>query len=209
MAPITLDPDDVNQDHEVTLTDGRIVVLAEADTATLRRVARQLHTHRSTYEAAFAPADDDLATGVATGAVALADVAPLHRRVTELLEDARRVGGRAAAQLELPILLQRRTWTSSAGVTEPLEELTPSHRHNLVAWLDRHSDELEARAVAELSAAERARVAPADPWVAGTPLHRRLRQLIAGETGTERARDQARQVVRGIEFERRGRWPDR
>lgn len=209
MAPITLDPDEVNQRDEVTLTDGRVVALADADAATLRRVARQLHTHRSSYEAAFAPADDDIAVAVATGASSLDEVAPLHRRVQELLEVARRQGGRAAAQLELPVLLQRRTWTSSSGRTEALEELTPSHRRNLLGWLERSSEELEARAKAELTAAQRAAVDPATPWVAGTPLHRRLSELVAAETGTERARDQARQVVRGIEFERRGRWPDR
>jgi hypothetical protein len=210
VARITLDPDDVNQDVEVTLTDGRTVTLADADARTLRRVARQLHTHRSSYEAAFAPPDDDVAHGVASGAVALEDVAPLHRAVRELSERRREDGGRPATRIDPAELLQQRTWTSSSGVVERLEDLTPSHRRNLLGWLERRSDELRERFDASgLSPAEQARVRPADPWVAGTPLHRRLTALVAEESATEQARDQARQVVRRLEYERKGRWPDR
>lgn len=210
MARITLDPDEVNQDLEVTLTDGRVVVLAEASPGVLHRIARQLHTHRSSYEAAFAPADEGVAVQVAAGTVQLGDVAPLHRRVRELLEEARARGGRAASQLDPAALVQRRTWTSSTGVTEPLEALTPSHRRNLLGWLERNSDELERRfAEASLSAGQRAAVVPAEPWVAGTPLYRRITELVATESAVEQARDEARQVLRRVEFERRGRWPDR
>lgn len=210
MARITLDPDDVNQDVSVTLTDGRTVALADADAATLRRVARQLHTHRSSYEAAFAPADEDVAHGVASGAAALEDVAPLHRRVRELSEQRRADDGRPATRIDPAELLQQRTWTSSSGVVEALEDLTPSHRRNLLGWLERRSEELRERfEAAGLPAAMQARVVPADPWVAGTPLHRRLTGLVASESSVEQARDQARQVVRRLEYERKGRWPDR
>lgn len=210
MARITLDPDEVNQDREVTLVDGRTIVLAEADAATLRRVARQLHTHRSSYEAAFAPHDEDLAHGVASGQASLDELAPLHRRVRELLEVRRADDGRPATHIDPVELVQQRTWTSSSGGVERLEDLTPTHRRNLLGWLERRSRELQERfETAELTAELRARVRPADPWVAGTPLHRRLTALAAAESSTEQARDQARQVVRKLEYERKGRWPDR
>lgn len=210
MARITLDPDEVNQDLEVTLTDGRTVRLTDADAATLRRVARQLHTHRSSYEAAFAPADDDVAHGVASGAVPLQEVAPLHRRVRELSEQRRADDGRPATRIDPAELVQQRTWTSSSGVVERLEDLTPSHRRNLLGWLERRSAELQERfAHADLPATVTGRVVPADPWVAGTPLYRRLAELAAAESSTEQARDEARQVVRRLEYERKGRWPDR
>jgi hypothetical protein len=207
---IVLDPDEVNQAAEVTLTDGRVVVLAEADAATLRRVARQLHTHASSYAAAFAPDDEGTATRVAEGDLALEDVAPLHRRVRELLGRVAASAGRSAATIDPVELLQRRTWTSSSGTVEELDALTPTHRRNLLAWLERRSDALRERfEAADLPADTRARVTPADPWVAGTPVHRRLQELIAAESGTEQARDEARQVVRRLEFERKGRWPER
>jgi hypothetical protein len=207
---IVLDPDEVNQAAEVTLTDGRLVVLGEADAATLRRVVRQLHTHRSSYVAAFAPDDDGTATRVADGDLALEDVAPLHLRVRELLGQVSATTGRSAATIDPAELLQQRTWTSSAGTVEILDTLTPTHRRNLVAWLERRSEALRERFEAsDLPAEARARVTPADPWVAGTPVHRRLQELIAAESGTEQARDEARQVVRRLEFERKGRWPER
>lgn len=210
MARITLDPDEVNQHHEVTLTDGRTVALADADARTLRRVARQLHTHRSSYEAAFAPTDEALADRVASGAVALEEVAPLHLAVRERLGTVRREGGRGAANVDPAELLQRETWTSSSGRVEALATFTPTHRRNLLAWLERHSDGLRDRFdEADLSERQRGQVVDADPWVAGTPLYRALAAAVGAETGTELARDQARQVVRHLEFERRGRWPDR
>jgi hypothetical protein len=210
VARITLDPDDVNQATEVTLTDGRVVQLSEADARTLRRVARQLHTHRSSYEAAFAPGDDTVADRVASGEVELDEVAPLHRRVRELLETARRDGGRGAANVDPVELLQDRTWTSSSGRVEAIGSFTPTHRRNLLGWLERHSDGLRDRFdEAALTERQRGQVVDAEPWVAGTPLYRALAAAVAAETGTEVARDQARQVVRHLEFERRGRWPDR
>lgn len=210
MARITLDPDDVNQDVEVTLTDGTVVELAAAEPAVLHRIARQLHTHRSTYEAAFAPRDEEIASQVATGALRLDQVAPLHRRVFDLLEAVKGRGGRSATQLDLAVLLQTRTWTSSSGASQPLEALTPSHRRNLIGWLERNSDELEQRfGAAPMTPDQRAQVEPAEPWVAGTPLYRRIATLITSESPTEQVKDQARQVVRRVEFERHGRWPDR
>jgi hypothetical protein len=210
VARITLDPDEVNQSVEVTLTDGRTVVLADADARLLRRVARQLHTHRSSYEAAFAPDDEGLATRVLGGEVPLEEVAPLHRRVRELLEVARAQAGRGASHVDPVELLQTGTWTSSSGVVEPLASFTPTHRRNLRGWLERNSDGLRDRFdEAPLTERQRGRVVDADPWVAGTPLYRRLAELIANETPTEQARDQARQVVRNLEFERKGRWPER
>jgi hypothetical protein len=210
VARITLDPDEVNQAAEVTLTDGRTIALADADARTLRRVARQLYTHRSSYAAAFAPADGAIADRVATGDVALEEVAPLHRRVRELLETVRRDGGRGAANVDPLELLQTTTWTSSSGRVEPLDAFTPTHRRNLVGWLERHSDGLRERFDdAPLTERQRGQVVDADPWVAGTPLYRALKAAIAAESGTEVARDQARQVVRHLEFERKGRWPDR
>lgn len=210
MARITLDPDEVNQSVEVTLTDGRTIRLADADARLLRRVARQLHTHRSSYEAAFAPDDEATARQVADGEVSLAEVAPLHRRVAELLDVAAARGGRGASHIDPVELLQTRTWTSSSGVVEQLEDLTPTHRRNLLAWLERSSDGLRDRFdEADLTERQRGLVVDADPWVAGTPIHRRLTQLIADESPIEQARDQARQVVRHLEYERQGRWPDR
>lgn len=210
MVRITLDPDEVNQSVEVTLTDGRTVLLDEADPRLLRRIARQLHTHRSSYGSAFAPDDAALALRVANGVVSLDEVAPLHRRVAELLEQARARGGRGASHVDPVELLQTSTWTSSSGVVEELASFTPTHRRNLLGWLERHSDGLRDRFdEAELTERQRGLVVDAEPWVAGTPLYRSLAALIASETGTEQARDQARQVLRQLEFEREGRWPDR
>jgi hypothetical protein len=210
LARITLDPDEVNQSTEVTLTDGRTITLADADARLLRRIARQLHTHRSSYEAAFAPDDEATARQVAAGEVPLAEVAPLHRRVAELLDVVAARGGRGASQIDPVELLQTRTWTSSSGVVEQLDELTPTHRRNLLAWLERSSDGLRDRFdEADLTERQRGQVVDADPWVAGTPVYRRLAELIANESPIEQARDQARQVVRHLEYERQGRWPDR
>lgn len=207
MARIVLDPEEVNQDVVVTLTDGATVVLAEADRATLDRIARQLHVHRSSYAHAFR----DVAVGdqVAAGILPVEDHAPLYLRVATLQTAAREGHRRPPRSLDLAVLLQDRTWTSSAGVTRDLVALTPTHRANLVAWLERSSDDLALRAGSELTDTQRARIAPADPWVAGTPLYRRLVSLIETETARERAMDQARQVARTLEFERSGDWPDR
>jgi hypothetical protein len=209
VARITLDPDEVNQSEEVTLTDGRTVRLVDADARLLRRIARQLHTHRSSYEAAFDPGDEALVRRIGTGEVALAAVAPLHRRVGELLDEVASRGGRGAGNVDPAELLQTRTWTSSAGAVEPLEDLTPTHRRNLRGWLERSSDGLRDRFdEAELTERQRGLVVDADPWVAGTPLYRRLAELIAAESPVEQAKDEARQVLRHLEYERQGRWPD-
>ena len=209
MARIVLDPDDVNQERVVTTTDGQVVELGAADKATLDRIATQLFVHRSSYAHAFRPDDDALAARVQRGEVGLGDVAPLYLRVAALQARARPTGGRGANQVDLDVLLQTATWTSGSGRTRPLVELTPTHRENLLRWLERASDELEERfAAADLTDEQRAMVADGDPWVAGTPVYRRLAQLIASQSARDEAIDSARQVVRHVEFERSGQWPE-
>ncbi len=204
---IILDPDDVNQDTVVTITDGTEVVLADADRRMLDQIARQLHVHRSAYAHAY----EDPAVGdrVATGELRVEDHAPLYRRVAELAAAARSGHRRPARTMDLTLLLQRRMWTSSSGSTLELAAMTPTHRRNLRGWLARNSDDLQARAADELDDDQRAQVEEAEPWVAGTPLVRRLDELIAAETARERAMDQARQIARSVEYERSGDWPDR
>lgn len=208
MARIVLDPDEVNQDLQVTLTDGRTVALADCDRATLDRIARQLHVHRSSYAHAFR--DPVVGDQVAAGVVPVEDHAPLYLRVSAL-QAASRQGQtrRPPRSLDLAVLLQDRTWTSSSGTTRDLVSLTPTHRQNLLAWLERTSDDLARRADTELTPDQRATVEPATPWVAGTPLYRRLAALKTAETARERAMDQARQVARTLEYERSGDWPER
>ena len=208
MARIVLDPDEVNQDDVVTLTDGETVALADCDRATLDRIARQLHVHRSSYAHAFR--DPAVGDQVAADIVPVEDHAPLYRRVATLQAASHTNRQRRPPRsLDLAMLLQDRTWTSSSGATRDLVSLTPTHRANLVGWLERTSDDLEVRSRTELTADQRALVAPSDPWVAGTPLYRRLAALIAAESARERAMDQARQVARTLEFEQSGDWPDR
>jgi len=210
VARITLDPDDVNQDREVTLTDGRVVDLADADGRTLREIARQLYTHRSSYEAAFVPGDEALLDQLRSGEVALDEVAPLHLRLKVLLQQRRSSGGRSPTTLDLAVLVQRRVWTSASGVSRPLEELTPTHRRNLLGWLERSSDALAERFQgADLTPQQRSVVEPRIPWVLGTPLYQRLEELIGAETSIEQARDEARQVMRKVRFTNEGEWPDR
>lgn len=208
MTRIVLDPDEVNQDVHVTLTDGRTVELAACDRATLDHIARQLHVHRSSYAHAFR--DPAVGDQVAAGVLPVEEHAPLYLRVTALQAATRTDRERRPARsLDLAVLLQDRTWTSSSGTTRDLVSLTPTHRRNLVGWLERTSDDLQARAETELTHAERACIEPAEPWVAGTPLHRRLTALITTESARDRAMDQARQVARTLEFERSGDWPER
>lgn len=206
MARITLDPDDVNQAEHVTLTDGTVVVLADADAAMLARIAEQLHIHRSTY--AHALIDPAVGDRVASGELPVADHSPLYAAIQRLLAAARQGRRRQATDLDPDILLQSRTWTSSRGVTKLLVDLTPSHRHNLMGWLQRNSDVLHARAAADWSNEQLKAVEPGWPWVVGTPLYRRLEELVATETGRELARDKAREIARRLEFERSGEWPD-
>ncbi len=208
MARIVLDPDEVNQDVVITLTDGEVATLAECDRAMLDRIARQLHVHRSTYAHAFR--DPAVGDQVAADILPVEDHAPLYLRVAALQAAARDDRQRRPPRsLDLANLLQDRTWTSSSGATRDLLSLTPTHRRNLLGWLRRTSDDLRQRAMTELSDSQRAQIVDADPWVDGTPLARRLAALIAAESARERAMDQARQVARTLEFERSGDWPDR
>lgn len=210
MTRIVLDPDDVNQERVITTTDGELVDLGQADKRTLDRVATQLFIHRSSYAHAFRSDDDTLTDRVHRGQVAVSEVSPLYLRIASLQTRARPTGGRGAGQLDLEVLLQTTTWTSSSGRTRPLVDLTPSHRQNLLGWMERASDDLERRfgEDPELTDQQRALVADGDPWVAGTPVYRRLAQLIATQSAREEAMDEARQVVRHVEFERSGQWPD-
>lgn len=206
MARIVLDPDDVNQAAHVTVTDGTTIDLAEADATTLRQVLEQLRVHKSTYAHAL----DDPAVGdrVAAGELDVADHSPLYAAVHKRLAAARRQRERQPDDIDPSMLLQRRTWTSSSGTTRLLVELTPSHRHNLVKWLERNSDVLHAQAAADWSNEQLAAIDAHGPWVAGTPLYQRLQELVGDETGHDLARDRAREIARRLEFERTGKWPD-
>lgn len=206
MARIVLDPDDVNQAEHVTLTDGTTIELAAADAAMLARVAEQLRVHKSSY--AHALVDPAVGDRVAAGELDVADHSPLYAAVHERLAAMRPGERRQATDLDPSMLLQTRTWTSSSGATRLLVELTPSHRRNLIGWLERNSDVLHARAAAQWSNEQLAEIDPGHPWVAGTPLYRRLKDLVHAETGRELARDRAHEIARRLEFERTGHWPD-
>lgn len=208
MPRIVLDPDDVNQDRQVTLTDGTVVELADASRTLLDRIARQLHVHRSTYQHALRSGDPEVDDRVAAGEARVEDVSPLYLRVAALQKARRSDRGRAVDELDLELLFQTRVWVSSSGASEPLSELTPTHRRNLVGWLERNSDAIAGRVAEtplppELLDTWR----ETEPWVAGTPLYQRLQELIAGETGRDLAIDRARQIVREVEFQRSGEWP--
>lgn len=208
MPRIVLDPDEVNQDRHVTLTDGSVVELGDASRTLLDRIARQLHVHRSSYQHALSSGDRDLDDRVAAGEVRVEDVAPLYLRVAALQASARKDRSRAVDELDLELLFQNRVWVSSSGASQPLAELTPSHRRNLVAWLERQSEAISERVgSADLDAELLAAWQESDPWIAGTPVYRRLQELIAAETGRDLAIDRARQIVRQVEFERSGEWP--
>lgn len=208
MTRIVLDPDDVNQDRQVTLTDGTVVALDDASRTLLDRIARQLHVHRSSYQHALRSGDSELDDRVASGEARVEDVAPLYLRVAALQARLRKDRGRAVDELDLDLLFQTRVWVSSSGASQPLSELTPSHRRNLVAWLERNSEAIAGRVeAADLDGELTGSLADAEPWVAGTPLYRRLQELIAAETGRDLAIDRARQIVRQVEFQRTGEWP--
>ena len=190
------------------LTDGTVVDLGDASRTLLDRIARQLHVHRSTYQHALRSGDAELDDRVAAGEARLEEVSPLYLRVAALQAKQREGRGRAVDELDMELLFQNRVWVSSSGASQPLSELTPSHRRNLVAWLERNSDAI-ARRVREGDLGEDVTAAwrEAEPWVAGTPLYERLQELIAGETGRDLAIDRARQIVREVEFQRTGQWP--
>lgn len=207
MAREIIDPDEVNQDAVVTTTDGAVVTLEHASRGDLDRIARQLHVYRSAYANAYE--DPAYGEAVATGHARVEEHAPLFLRVAELQQRARRDRNRSAEGLDLRLLLQDRVWTSSSGSTRALREMTPSHRRNVLGFLERANAELAERALVELTPEEQLQASGGDPWVTGTPLYQRLRALIAAETELERARDEARQTIRQIEFDRTGEWPSR
>lgn len=203
MARIVLDPDEVHQSARLTLTDGSELRLEDAELPQLERAWRQLLEHRSTYAHAYARGADER---VDPADVALEEVSPLFARVAELREQARRNERRPATRLDPTALLETRRWQTSSGVDKPLEEMTPSHRRNVLGWLERHSAALEERF--RQSGLPDEDIEPRIPWVAGTPLYRSLETLVQQESGREQAIDRARQIVRKVEFERTGEWPE-
>lgn len=207
MGRIVLDPDEVNQGEVITLTDGTTVAVAHADRATIGRVVRQLARYEAVYLDAYEAPDERTAGQLARGEVRLAELAPLHAAVARRHDELRDQPGRGAQDVDPTALLDDRRWTTGSGAARRLDELTPSHRRNLLAWLDRHSDALRAAATTGLAPDALARVTPADPWVAGTPLHRALTALEEAADETELAMDEARQVARRIRYEATGTWP--
>lgn len=207
MARIILDPEDVNQGEVVTLTDGSVVEVAKATRAQVGRVSRQIARYEAVYADAYRAPDAQTAEKLAHGELRLEQVAPLHQAVRRRHTALKDEPGRGAADVDPTALFDDHRWTSSGGVVKALGELTPSHRANLLAWLERHTDPLEEAAREQLSDAELARVRPAEPWVAGTPLYRALKAHQAATDSRELAMDEARQVARRIAFETTGRWP--
>lgn len=207
MVRIVLDPDDVNQAEHVTLTDGTVVEIASATRAQLGRVARQLARYAAVYADAYRAPDVPTAEKLSRGELELAQVAPLHQAVRRRHQAVADEPGRGADDVDPTALLDDHRWTSGGGVVKRLGELTPSHRSNLLAWLERHSDQLEAAARHQLGDADLERIHPAEPWVAGTPLYRALRAHHDATDSRELAMDEARQVARRIAFETTGRWP--
>lgn len=207
MARIVLDPDEVNQGRVVTLTDGRTIPIADADRAVLGRVSRQLARYRSVYADAYVAPDGATADALRRGDLTFDEVAPLLVAVRQRHAAVKDAPGRGALDVDPTALLDAERWTTGGGVVKRLEDLTPSHRRNLLGWLDRHDEALRAAAEEHLSADELARIHRADPWVAGTPVHRALRALEERADATELAKDEARQIARRIHFEATGRWP--
>ena len=207
MARIILDPDDVNQAEVVTLSDGSVVRVEDATRAQIGRISRQLARYDAVYADAYRAPDIQTAEKLSRGELELGQVSPLHQAVQRRHTALKDEPGRGADDVDPTALLDDHRWTSSGGVVKRLGELTPSHRENLLGWLERHSDPLEAAARDQLPAADLARVRPADPWVAGTPLYRALKAHQAATDSRELAMDEARQVARRIAFETTGRWP--
>ena len=207
MARIVLDPDDVNQAHHVTLTDGSVVELATATRAQIGRVARQLARYEAVYADAFEAPDVRTAEKLARRELRLAQVAPLHQAVARRHQALKDEPGRGADDIDPTALLDDHRWTTGSGSVKRLGDLTPSHRENLLGWLERHSEPLEAAARAQLTDEELARIRSATPWVTGTPLYRALQAHQAATDATELAKDEARQVARRIAFQTTGRWP--
>lgn len=202
-----LDPEEVNQGEVVTLTDGAVIDVATATRAQLGRVSRQLARFHAVYADAFRAPDLRTAERIHAGELSLAEVAPLHVAVRRRHKELKDEPGRGAQDVDPTALLDDQRWTTGGGEVRRLEELTPSHRRNLLGWLERHSDALRAAAIEGLTEPELARIRPADPWVAGTPVHRQLTALDEQTSSVELAKDEARQVARRIAFQTTGRWP--
>lgn len=206
MVQITLDPDDVNQDVWFTLTDGRRVMLDKVPRAVLHEVQAQLVIHRSSYEHAFVPPSVQVAKQWEAREVTLDDVAPLHVHVAALLaKKVTQAGGSTKRALRPEIFLQTAIWVSGDGTVHTLEELTPSHRHNLLGWMERASERLEREHGEALAGMPGMEVA--DPWIAGTPVYRALAETVANESPLDLAKDAARQKAREAHFKATGEWP--
>lgn len=207
MARIILDPDDVNQGAHVTLTDGSVIEVATATRAQIGRVARQLARYAAVYADAFRAPDVQTAEKLDRGELTLGQIAPLHQAVARRHQALKDEPGRGADDIDPTALLDDHRWTTGSGAVKRLGELTPSHRANLLGWLERHSEPLQKAAREHLTDEERSPIRPATPWVAGTPLYRALQAHQAATDATELAKDEARQVARRIAFETTGRWP--
>ncbi len=204
MAQVTFDPDDVNQDRSILLADGRRVAIAELAPDEVVAAIRQCWTLRSAYaearvaaHPAHARADHDQLDLSGTPLLAA-----LERRRAE---QRRERASRSADSLPAADLFQDATWTSRNGTTRALNLLSPSHRRSVLGWLERN-----ATALADRIDPDRSRIPRIDPldWVRETPLHRRLTELVAAQTGKDEAKDRARQIARRAHFEATGEWPE-
>lgn len=102
----------------------------------------------------------------------------------------RSIGGSERQIVQVPVgelVMQDRIWIDKAGKRWKLERMSPAHRRNLYAWMRRRAGAVEMlEAIMEIS--EQATLEELteqdwrmnDPvaWVIGTPLMRRLRELV-------------------------------
>lgn len=202
--PLIFEPDDVNQAETIMLTDGRRVPVADLDEADLVAASRQLWLLRSAYAEAFIAANPRHARDVVDDGD-LEQRAPLHQAIARRQAKADASKARPPGSVPADDLFQSSQWTSRDGTTRAVTLLSPGHRRSLLAWLERHAGELADR-IDPL----RQRIAhqDADLWIRATPLHRRLTELVAGQSGLEEAKDRARQIARRVHFEATGEWPD-
>ncbi len=201
---ITFEPDDVNQDASIMLADGRRVAIADLDEGQLVAASRQLWQLRSAYAEAFVAAHPGRA-GEVIDERDLDRLSPLHRAIAKRQADVQAGKGRSAASVPEQDLFQAATWTSRDGTSRALTLLSPAHRRSLVAWLERNAADL-----ADRLDPMRTRIEHADPrrWVRATPVHLRLSELIAEQSGLDEAKDRARQISRRLHFEATGTWPE-
>ncbi len=186
------------------LVDGRRVAIAALEGAELVAATRQLWLLRSAYAEAFVAAHPTRAGDIIDDRD-LDQLAPLHRAIAKRQQDLQRRGGRQADQIPAEDLFQTATWSSRDGTSRALTLLSPAHRRSLVAWLERNATDL-----ADRIDPKRDRIPYIDPleWVRATPVHVRLTDLIAHQSGLDEAKDKARQISRRLHFEATGKWPE-